>query len=83
MVDLNLTKHLKHALALIDVRLTDYVIVTAVSTTSLAERGGCKAPKHARPQAQGHSVAPPRRHHSITASGFPLFLRCGVGIFIS
>lgn len=41
MVDLNLTKHLKHALALIDVRLTDYVIVTAVSTTSLAERGGC------------------------------------------
>jgi len=39
MADLNLTKHLKNALALIDVRLLDHVIVTAASATSLAEQG--------------------------------------------
>ena len=39
MADLNLTKHLKQALALIDVRILDHVIVTATSTTSLAEQG--------------------------------------------
>jgi len=39
VADLNLTRHLKNALALIDVRLLDHVIVTAASTTSLAERG--------------------------------------------
>lgn len=39
MADLSLTKHLKHALALIDVRLLDHVIVTAASTTSLAVQG--------------------------------------------
>jgi len=39
MADLNLTKHLKQALTLIDVRFLDHVIVTATETTSLAERG--------------------------------------------
>ncbi|QBH19216.1 DNA repair protein RadC [Alcaligenes faecalis] len=37
--DLNLTQHLKKALALIDVRLLDHIIVTAADTVSLAERG--------------------------------------------
>ncbi|MFA5664694.1 RadC family protein [Castellaniella sp.] len=37
--DLNLTQHLKKALMLIDVRLLDHVIVTATTTTSLAEQG--------------------------------------------
>lgn len=39
MADLNLTKHLKNALALIDVKLLDHIIVTATATTSLAELG--------------------------------------------
>lgn len=39
MADLNLTKHLKQALTLIDVRFLDHVIVTATEMTSLAERG--------------------------------------------
>ena len=39
MADLNLTKHLKQALLLIDVRLLDHVIVTAAETASLAEVG--------------------------------------------
>lgn len=37
--DLSLTQHLKKALALVDVRLLDHLIVTANSATSLAERG--------------------------------------------
>ncbi len=37
--DLNLTLHLKKALALIDVRLLDHIIVTAADTISLAELG--------------------------------------------
>lgn len=37
--DLGLTRHLKHALALVDVRLLDHLIVTANSAVSLAERG--------------------------------------------
>jgi len=37
--DLNLTRHLKHALALVDVRLLDHLIVTAGGAVSLAERG--------------------------------------------
>ena len=37
--DLALTRHLKHALALVDVRLLDHIIVTGQNTTSLAERG--------------------------------------------
>lgn len=37
--DLNLTQHLKKALALIDVRFLDHIIVTATETISLAERG--------------------------------------------
>lgn len=39
MADLSLTKHLKQALTLIDVKFLDHVIVTATSTTSLAELG--------------------------------------------
>ncbi len=39
MADLNLTKHLKQALMLIDVRILDHIIVTATETTSLAEQG--------------------------------------------
>ena len=39
MADLSLTKHLKQALTLIDVKLLDHIIVTATDTTSLAERG--------------------------------------------
>jgi len=39
MADLNLTQHLRKALALIDVRFLDHVIVTASETISLAERG--------------------------------------------
>jgi len=37
--DLTLTRHLKHALALVDIRLLDHVIVTVSSAISLAERG--------------------------------------------
>src|SRR5690606_24842312 len=37
--DINLTQHLKKALALIDVRFLDHIIVTATETISLAERG--------------------------------------------
>lgn len=37
--DLSLTRHLKNALALVDIRLLDHLIVTANSATSLAERG--------------------------------------------
>lgn len=37
--DLALTRQLKQALALIDVRLLDHVVVSATETTSLAERG--------------------------------------------
>lgn len=37
--DLNLTRQLKQALALIDVRVLDHIIVSATQTTSLAERG--------------------------------------------
>lgn len=37
--DLALTRHLKNALALVDIRLLDHLIVTANSATSLAERG--------------------------------------------
>ncbi len=37
--DLTLTRHLKQALALVDIRLLDHLIVTASGATSLAERG--------------------------------------------
>lgn len=37
--DLTLTRHLKHALALVDIRLLDHLIVTAHGAVSLAERG--------------------------------------------
>lgn len=37
--DLALTRHLKHALALVDIKLLDHIIVTAQSAVSLAERG--------------------------------------------
>jgi DNA repair protein RadC len=37
--DLALTRHLKHALALVDIRLLDHLIVTASGAISLAERG--------------------------------------------
>ncbi len=37
--DLALTRHLKSALALVDVRLLDHLVVTANSAVSLAERG--------------------------------------------
>ena len=37
--DLALTRHLKHALALVDIRLLDHLIVTATGAISLAERG--------------------------------------------
>lgn len=37
--DLNLTQHLKKALALVDVRILDHIIVTATETISLAEIG--------------------------------------------
>lgn len=37
--DLTLTRHLKHALALVDIRLLDHLIVTASGAVSLAERG--------------------------------------------
>lgn len=37
--DLALTRHLKHALALVDIRLLDHLIVTAHGAVSLAERG--------------------------------------------
>jgi len=37
--DLALTRHLKHALALVDIRLLDHLIVTAQGAVSLAERG--------------------------------------------
>ncbi|MGB6103056.1 MAG: JAB domain-containing protein [Pusillimonas sp.] len=37
--DLSLTRHLKHALALVDVRLLDHIIVAGPATLSLAERG--------------------------------------------
>src|SRR3546814_4308858 len=37
--ELALTRHLTHALPLVDVRLLDNIIVTWLNTTSLAERG--------------------------------------------
>ncbi|MFA7669828.1 MAG: JAB domain-containing protein [Burkholderiaceae bacterium] len=37
--DLNLTQHLKKALALVDVRVLDHIIVTGTETISLAELG--------------------------------------------
>jgi len=37
--DLSLTRQLKQALALVDVRVLDHIIVAATATTSLAERG--------------------------------------------
>jgi DNA repair protein RadC len=37
--DLTLTRHLQKALALVDIRLLDHLIVTATHATSLAERG--------------------------------------------
>ncbi len=37
--DLALTRHLKNALALVDIRLLDHLIVTGVGAISLAERG--------------------------------------------
>lgn len=37
--DLNLTRHLKKALALVDIRLLDHVIVTGSGAISLAEQG--------------------------------------------
>jgi len=37
--DLALTRHLKHALALVDIRLLDHLIVTGAGAISLAERG--------------------------------------------
>lgn len=37
--DLALTRHLKHALALVDIRLLDHLIVTGSGAISLAERG--------------------------------------------
>lgn len=37
--DLALTRHLKHALALVDIRLLDHLIVTGTGAVSLAERG--------------------------------------------
>jgi DNA repair protein RadC len=37
--DLALTRHLKHALALVDIRLLDHLIITASAAISLAERG--------------------------------------------
>jgi len=37
--DINLTRQLKQALALIDVRLLDHIVVSGAGTTSLAERG--------------------------------------------
>lgn len=37
--DLSLTRHLKKALALVDIRLLDHLIVTANRAISLAERG--------------------------------------------
>lgn len=37
--DLALTRHLKHALALVDIRLIDHLIVTGTGAVSLAERG--------------------------------------------
>jgi DNA repair protein RadC len=37
--DIRITERIKSALALVDIRLLDHVIVTAAGTTSLAERG--------------------------------------------
>lgn len=37
--DLALTRHLKHALALVDIRLLDHLIIAGADTISLAERG--------------------------------------------
>src|SRR5690606_6445535 len=39
LADLNLTTQLKQALALIDVRFLDHIVVSGTETTSLAERG--------------------------------------------
>ncbi|MCZ4328510.1 DNA repair protein RadC [Castellaniella denitrificans] len=39
--DISMTKQLKQALALIDVRLLDHIVVGATDTVSLAERGQC------------------------------------------
>ncbi len=38
---MNLTQHLKKALALIDVRFLNHIIMMATDTVSLAERGRC------------------------------------------
>jgi DNA repair protein RadC len=37
--DISLTRHLKQALALVDVRLLDHIVVTGQASVSLAERG--------------------------------------------
>jgi DNA repair protein RadC len=37
--DIHLTQHLKKALALVDIRLLDHLIITATGALSLAERG--------------------------------------------
>ncbi|MBL1432353.1 MAG: hypothetical protein COC09_08245 [Gammaproteobacteria bacterium] len=37
--DISLTRHLKEALALVDIRVLDHVIIGAGQTTSIAERG--------------------------------------------
>ncbi|OXR50338.1 MULTISPECIES: DNA repair protein RadC [unclassified Pusillimonas] len=37
--DLNLTRHLKQALAMVDIRLLDHLVVTGSGAVSLAERG--------------------------------------------
>lgn len=37
--DLALTRHLKHTLALVDIRLLDHLIITGGTAISLAERG--------------------------------------------
>jgi len=39
--DLAMTRQLKQALALVDVRFIDHIVVSATGTTSLAERGQC------------------------------------------
>lgn len=39
--DINLTRQLKQALALVDVRLLDHIVVSAGGCASLAERGQC------------------------------------------
>lgn len=39
--DIDMTRQLKQALALVDVRLLDHIVVSATATVSLAERGQC------------------------------------------